>query len=101
MYCQPQTRSPSACSASTIARLNCDQTLRPSALLTNTVEMPSARARAAIAARLPPSLRDSSQIHMPPPWKAAGTDAAAAAPPRSPAGRRRASTFSRRPLERR
>ena len=50
----------------------------PSELLTNTVEIPAAWARAAIAAALPPSLLGSSQIHMPPPLNTAGSPPVAA-----------------------
>ena len=45
----------------------------PSELLTNTVDMPAARARATIALMSPPSALWSSQIHMPLPLKTSGS----------------------------
>jgi hypothetical protein len=47
--------------------------VRPSELLTNTVPMPAARARAAMALTSPPSLFGSSQIHIPLPANGAGS----------------------------
>ena len=61
--------------------MNCDHTVEPSALLTNTVEMPAAWARAAIATGSPPSLLGSCQIHMPVPVNAAGSVPAPAVGP--------------------
>jgi hypothetical protein len=59
--------------------VNCAQTSPPSALLTKTVPTPAARARAAIASRLPPSVLLTYQIHMPLPANTAGSSPGRAA----------------------
>ena len=80
--------------------LNCAQRLvAPSELLTNTVDMPAAWARAAIAAMSPPSDSASSQIHMPLPLKATGSVPGAGAGPPTRGGATTVilSAFERRP----
>src|SRR5262245_41232157 len=65
---------PCACSACTSVGLNCAHGWAgPSELLTKTVLMPAAWARAAMALRSPPSLLGSCQIHIPLPANGAGS----------------------------
>ena len=62
--------------------MNCAQRLAaPSELLTNTVDIPAACARPAIAAMFPPSAFGSSQIHMPLPLNTSGNVPGAGAGP--------------------
>ena len=62
--------------------MNCAQRLdAPSELLTNTVVIPAAWARAAIVAMFPPSALGSSQIHIPLPLNASGRMPGAGAGP--------------------
>src|SRR5262245_24738460 len=88
---------PCACSACTSVGLNCAHGWAgPSELLTKTVLMPAAWARAAIALTSPPSLLGSCQIHIPLPANGAGSRPTATR--RTGTGRTlRRMTFERRP----